>query len=44
MKTAYAPIKGFEIMRMIRRGNCILREPGAAGEIRLTNKLFDIAA
>ena len=44
MKTAYATIKGFEIMRMIRRGHCILREPGATGEIRFINKLFDIAA
>ena len=31
MKTAYATIKGFEIMRMIRRRHCILIEPGAAG-------------
>src|SRR5258708_7521464 len=40
MKTAYATIKGFEIMRMIRRGHCILREPGPTGEIRFINKLF----
>ena len=44
MKTAYATIKGFEIMRMIRRGHCILREPGAAGEIRFVNKLFGLSA
>jgi IS6 family transposase len=32
MKTAYATIKGFEVMRMIRRGHCILPQPGATGE------------
>ena len=40
MKSADATIKGFEIMRMIRRGHCILREPGATNEIRFINKLF----
>jgi len=44
MKTAYATIKGFEIMRMIRRRHCILCEPKVAGEIRFINKLFEIAA
>jgi transposase-like protein len=44
MKTAYATIKGFEVMRMIRRGHCILPQPGAAGEIRLVNQLFGLAA
>jgi IS6 family transposase len=44
MKTAYATIKGFEIMRMIRRGHCILRELGAPGEVRFINKLFCISA
>ena len=34
MKTAYATIKGFETMRVIRRGHCICREPGAAWEVR----------
>jgi hypothetical protein len=33
MKTAYATIKGFEIMRMIRRRHCILIEPGVTGEV-----------
>ena len=42
MKTAYATIKGFEIMRMIRRRHCI--EPGVTGEVRFINKLFDLAA
>jgi transposase-like protein len=44
MKTAYATIKGFEVMRMIRRGHCILPQPGATGEIRLVNQLFGLAA
>ena len=44
MKTAYATIKGFEIMRMIRRGHCIQRESRATGEIRLVNQLFGLAA
>jgi transposase, IS6 family len=44
MRTAAATIKGFEIIRMIRRGHCILKEPGARGEVRFVNKLFDIAA
>jgi len=44
MKTAYATIKGFEIMHMIRRGHCICREPGAAGEVRFVNKLFELCA
>jgi len=43
MKTAYASIKGFEVMRMIRRGHCVLQQPGAAGEIRLVNQLFGLA-
>jgi len=44
MKTAAATLKGFEIMRMIRRGHCIQRERRATGEIRLVNQLFDLAA
>jgi transposase, IS6 family len=43
MATAYATLKGFEVMRMIRRGHCILRQPGATGEIRLVNQLFGLA-
>src|ERR671912_377506 len=34
MATASATIKGFEVMRMIRRGHCILQQPGTTGEIR----------
>jgi transposase, IS6 family len=44
MRTASATIKGFEVMRMIRRGHCILKEPGAKGEVRFVNTLFGIAA
>ena len=44
MKTAYATIKGFEMMRMIRRRHCILIEPRVTGEVRFVNKLFDLAA
>ena len=44
MKTASATLKGFEIMRMIRRGHCIQRERRAIGEIRLVNQLFGLAA
>jgi transposase, IS6 family len=43
MKTAAATLKGFEIMRMIRRGHCIQRERRATGEIRLVNQLFGLA-
>ncbi|PVE22513.1 IS6 family transposase [Microvirga sp. KLBC 81] len=44
MTTAYATIKGFEVMRMIRRGHCILQQPGATGEVRLVKQLFGLAA
>ena len=44
MKTAYATLKGFEVMRMIRRGHCILQAAGTTGEIRLVNQLFGLAA
>ncbi len=44
MKTAYTTIKGFEVMRLIRRGHCILRELGATGEVRFVNHLFGLAA
>lgn len=44
MRTAYATIKGFEIMRMIRWGHCILQTPGVIGEVRLVNELFGLAA
>jgi transposase-like protein len=44
MKAAYATITGFEVMRMIRKRQCILLEPGITGEVRFVNKLFDLAA
>jgi transposase, IS6 family len=44
MKTAAATLKGFEIIRMIRRGHCIQRERRVTGEIRLVNQLFGLAA
>ncbi len=40
MKTAAATLKGFEIMRMIRRGHCIPRERRVTGEIRLFNQFL----
>ena len=39
-ETAYATIKGLEVMRMIRRRHCILIEPGVTGEARFVSKLF----
>jgi IS6 family transposase len=42
MKTASATIKGFEVMRMIRRGHCLTCKPHVKDEIRFVNKLFDI--
>jgi transposase-like protein len=43
MKTASATLKGFEIMRMIRRGHCIQRKRQATGEVRLVNQLLGLA-
>ena len=44
MKTAYATIKGFEVMRMIRKRQCILLEPGVTGEVRFVAKLLGVPA
>jgi transposase, IS6 family len=44
MRTASATLKGFEIMRMIRRGHCILPRPGLKGEICLVNQMLGLAA
>jgi transposase, IS6 family len=44
IKTACATIKGFEMMRMVRRGQYMLPALGVTGEIRLINKLFGLAA
>jgi hypothetical protein len=44
MATASATIKGFEVMRMIRRGHCGLAQRDVTGEIRLVNQLFGLVA
>lgn len=44
LKTPRVTINGFEVMRMIRRGHCILQQPGATGEIRLVSQIFGLAA
>jgi transposase, IS6 family len=44
MRTASATLRGFEVMRVIRRGHCVLAQLGALGEIRLINQLFGLAA
>jgi len=41
-KTAYATLKGIEVMRMIRKLQCILLKPGIAAEVRFFNKLFGV--
>src|ERR1700691_1191248 len=42
MKTAAATMKGFEMMRMIRRGHCLTCKPHGKDEVHFVNKLFDI--
>jgi len=42
MKTASATIKDFEVMRMIRRGHCLMCKPDVKDEVRFINKLFDV--
>ncbi len=44
MKSATAKIKGFEIMRMIRRGHCLTCKHGANNEVRFINSPFGITA
>ena len=46
MKTAYATLKGFETMRMFRKGQFSIwtQGEGVVGEIRLINRVFDIYA
>ena len=41
MKTASAAIRGFEVMRMIRRGHCLTCKPHVKNEVRFINKLFN---
>jgi len=44
MKTAYATIKGFEVMRMFRNGQMKFWQklPGITGEVWLVEKQFGI--
>lgn len=44
LKTAYATIKGFEVMRAQRKGQgAIFRYlPGVAGEVSLVNRTFGL--
>jgi len=44
MKTACATIKGFEIMWMVRKGQCLLLQPGIAGKVLFVNKRLGIYA
>src|SRR5918997_2210073 len=44
MRTAFVALKSFEVMRMIRRGHCVLTQLGATGEVRLVNRRFRLAA
>jgi IS6 family transposase len=44
MKTATATIKGFEVMRMIRRGHCLTCKRGVQNEVLFVGMLFGIAA
>jgi transposase-like protein len=43
-KTAYATLKGIEVMRMMRKLQCILLRPGVAAEVKFFNKLFGVYA
>ena len=44
MKTAYATIKGFELMRMFKKGqfDALIYNQGLIGEIRLIERQFNI--
>jgi transposase, IS6 family len=42
IKTATATIKDFEVMQMIRRGQCLTCKPHVSDEVRFVNKLFDV--
>ena len=42
--TASATIKGLKVTRMIRKRQCLMLEPGTAGEVRFVNRLFRLAA
>ena len=44
MKTAFGTIKGFEVLRMIRRGHCLTCKPNVRDEVRFVNKVFDVSS
>jgi transposase, IS6 family len=44
LPTASATIKGFEVMRMIRKRQCLMLESGTMGEVCSVNWLFRLAA
>jgi IS6 family transposase len=44
MKTASATLKGFEVMRMVRRGHCLPRHAAVTGKICLVDQLFGLVA
>ena len=44
LPTASATIKGFEVMRMIRKRQCLMLELGTTGEVHFVNRLFRLAA
>jgi transposase, IS6 family len=44
MRTASATLEGFQVLRIIRCGDRVLTQPGAAGGVRLVNQLFGLAA
>ena len=44
LPTASATIKGFEVMRMIRKRQCLMLESGTIGEVHFVNGLFRLAA
>jgi hypothetical protein len=37
-------IKGFKVMRMIRKRQCLIFESDATGEVRFVNRLVPLAA
>jgi transposase-like protein len=43
LPTASATIKGFEVLRMIRKRQCLMLESGTTGEVRFVNHLFRLA-
>jgi len=44
LPTASATIKGFEVMRIIRKRQCLMLESGITGEMHFVNRLFRLAA